>query len=72
MLVQTDGTPFDWFNIGKKYSLHGYIDDASGKITSDAMQIEPGIVASAIAIPTLILILMFVIWDLRRKRNYRG
>lgn len=32
MLVQTDGTPFDWFNIGKKYSLHGYIDDASGKI----------------------------------------
>ena len=32
MLVQTDGTPFDWFNIGKKYSLHGYIDDASGKV----------------------------------------
>lgn len=32
MLVQTDGTPFDWFNIGKKYSLHGYIDDATGKV----------------------------------------
>ena len=32
ILVQTDGTPFDWFNIGKKYSLHGYIDDATGKI----------------------------------------
>lgn len=32
LLVQTDGTPFDWFNIGKKYSLHGYIDDATGKI----------------------------------------
>lgn len=32
MLVQTDGTPFDWFNIGRKYSLHGYIDDATGKI----------------------------------------
>lgn len=32
MLVQTDGTPFDWFNIGIKYSLHGYIDDATGKI----------------------------------------
>ncbi len=32
MLVQTDGTPFDWFNIGKKFSLHGYIDDATGKI----------------------------------------
>ena len=32
MLVQTDGTPFDWFNIGVKHSLHGYIDDATGKI----------------------------------------
>ena len=32
MLVQNGGTPFDWFNIGKKYSLHGYIDDATGKI----------------------------------------
>ncbi len=29
-LVQTDGTPFDWFDIGIKYSLHGYIDDATG------------------------------------------
>ncbi len=29
-LVQTDGTPFDWFGIGKRYSLHGYIDDATG------------------------------------------
>ena len=29
-LIQTDGTPFDWFGIGKKYSLHGYIDDATG------------------------------------------
>ena len=48
------------------------IDNSSGKITSDAMQIEPGIVASAIAIPTLLLILIFVIWDFRRKRNYRG
>lgn len=28
--VQTDGTPFDWFGTGKKYSLHGYIDDATG------------------------------------------
>lgn len=32
MLIQTDGTPYDWFNIGKKYSLHGYIDDATGKV----------------------------------------
>jgi len=29
-LVQTDGTPFDWFGIGKRYSIHGYIDDATG------------------------------------------
>lgn len=32
LLIQTDGTPYDWFNIGKRYSLHGYIDDATGKI----------------------------------------
>lgn len=32
MLVQTDATTFDWFNTGKKYSLHGYIDDVTGKI----------------------------------------
>lgn len=32
LLVQTDGTPYDWFGIGKRYSLHGYIDDATGKI----------------------------------------
>lgn len=32
MLVQTDGTPYDWFGIGKRFSLHGYIDDATGKI----------------------------------------
>lgn len=29
-LVQTDGTPFDWFGTGNQYSLHGYIDDATG------------------------------------------
>jgi len=29
-LIQTDGTPFDWFGNGNKYSLHGYIDDATG------------------------------------------
>lgn len=29
-LVQTDGTPFDWFENGQKYSLHGYVDDATG------------------------------------------
>ena len=31
-LVQADGTPFDWFGDGKLYSVHGYIDDATGKI----------------------------------------
>lgn len=33
MMLQADGTPFDWFNTGDKYSLHGFIDDATGKIT---------------------------------------
>lgn len=31
-LVQADGTPFAWFEDGKKYSIHGFIDDATGKI----------------------------------------
>lgn len=26
--------PFDWFENGEKYSLYGFIDDATGKITS--------------------------------------
>ena len=33
MMLQADGTPFDWFGNGEKYSLHGFIDDATGKIT---------------------------------------
>ena len=33
MMLQADGTPFDWFGDGRKYSLHGFIDDATGKIT---------------------------------------
>lgn len=33
MMLQADGTPFDWFDDGRKYSLHGFIDDATGKIT---------------------------------------
>ena len=33
MMLQADGTPFDWFNTGEKYSLHGFVDDATGKIT---------------------------------------
>ena len=31
-LVQADGTPYDWFENGTKYSIHGFIDDATGKI----------------------------------------
>ncbi len=31
-LVQADGTPFDWFKTGNQYSLHGFIDDATGKV----------------------------------------
>ena len=33
MMLQADGTPHDWFGCGKKYSLHGFIDDATGSIT---------------------------------------
>lgn len=33
MMLQSDGTPFDWFGNGQKYSLHGFVDDATGKIT---------------------------------------
>lgn len=33
MMLQADGTPFDWFEDGNQYSLHGFIDDATGKIT---------------------------------------
>ncbi len=33
MMLQADGTPFNWFGSGEKYSLHGFIDDATGKIT---------------------------------------
>lgn len=33
MMLQADGTPFDWFENGQNYSLHGFIDDATGKIT---------------------------------------
>ena len=33
MMLQADGTPFDWFGDERKYYLHGFIDDATGKIT---------------------------------------
>lgn len=31
-LVQADGTPFAWFEDGILYSIHGFIDDATGKV----------------------------------------
>lgn len=33
MMLQADGTPYDWFGAGRKQSLHGFIDDATGSIT---------------------------------------
>ena len=32
ILIMIDGTPHDWFNNGKKFSLHLAIDDATGEI----------------------------------------
>lgn len=31
-LVQADGTPFAWFETKEKFSIHGFIDDATGKV----------------------------------------
>lgn len=31
-LVQVDGSPFDWFKDGHMYSIHAFIDDATGKV----------------------------------------
>lgn len=33
MMLQADGTPHDWFRTGRKQSLHGFIDDATGTVT---------------------------------------
>ena len=32
LLIQMDATPFEWFDSSDKFSLHGAIDDATGKI----------------------------------------
>lgn len=32
ILIQMDATPFEWFGTDEKYTLHGAIDDATGKI----------------------------------------
>lgn len=34
LLVQIDSSPFEWFGGSQKYSLHGSIDDATGKVLS--------------------------------------
>jgi transposase len=31
-LLQADATPFDWFGCGERWALHGFIDDATGRI----------------------------------------
>jgi len=34
LMLQLDASPFDWLNNGQDYSLHGAIDDATGKIAA--------------------------------------
>jgi transposase len=34
IMLQMDASPFDWMNDGQMYSIHGAIDDATGKITA--------------------------------------
>jgi len=34
IMLQMDASPFDWINDGEMYSIHGAIDDATGKVTS--------------------------------------
>lgn len=34
MLIMTDGTPYDWFGNGKKYSAHITLDDATDELLS--------------------------------------
>ena len=38
LLIQMDATPFEWFGSSEKYSLHGAIDDATGKIVGYTSQ----------------------------------
>jgi transposase len=32
-LLQVDGSSYDWFEIGQRSTLHGFIDDATGNLT---------------------------------------
>jgi len=34
LMLQIDASPFDWLNIGQEFSLHGAIDDATGKVAA--------------------------------------
>ena len=34
LLIQIDASPHDWFNTGEVFSLHGGIDDATGKVVA--------------------------------------
>lgn len=34
LMLQIDASPFDWLNSGEFFSLHGGIDDSTGKITA--------------------------------------
>jgi len=39
-LLQADATPYEWFMDGIKYALHGFIDDATGRITGLHMSVN--------------------------------
>lgn len=34
IMLQMDASPFDWLNDGQEYSIHGAIDDATGKVVA--------------------------------------
>jgi len=34
IMLQMDASPFDWLNNGQEYSIHGAIDDATGKVVA--------------------------------------
>lgn len=34
IMLQMDASPFDWMNDAQEYSIHGAIDDATGKVTA--------------------------------------
>ena len=34
IMLQIDASPFDWLNNGQEYSIHGAIDDATGKVVA--------------------------------------